>query len=225
MGEAIGGILPLAVGVAISPFPIVGMVLMLLTPKAKPNGFSFLLGWIAGVAGAGAIFLVVFHAIGVTDDDDDPATWTYWLKLVLGLALLLLAARQWQHRPHAGDDVQMPKWMSALDTFTPVKSVGLALLLSAVNPKNLIFVVGGAAVVTQAGLSVGDDIVVWAVFTVIATIGVAIPLGIYLFLGDRAAHVLDGLKTWMATNNTAVMAVLLLVIGAKLLGDAIGGIF
>jgi hypothetical protein len=225
MGEAIGGILPFAVGVAISPFPIVGMVFMLLTPKAKPNGFSFLLGWIAGVAVAGTVFLVVLDAIGVSDDNDEPATWTYWLKLVLGLALLLLAVRQWQHRPHPGDEVSMPKWMSALDGFTPAKSVGLAVLLSAVNPKNLIFVIGGASVVVQAGLSVGDEVVVWAVFTVIATIGVAVPLCIYLFLGTRAAAILERLKTWMATNNTAVMAVLLLVIGVKLLGDAIGGIF
>ena len=105
MGEAIGGILPFAVGVAISPFPIVGMVFMLLTPKAKPNGFSFLFGWIAGVAGAGTVVLVVLDAIGVSDDNDAPATWTYWLKLVLGLALLLLAVRQWQHRPHPGDEV------------------------------------------------------------------------------------------------------------------------
>ncbi len=119
----------------------------------------------------------------------------------------------------------MPKWMSALDGFTPAKSVGLAVLLSAVNPKNLIFVIGGASVVVQAGLSVGDEVIVWAVFTIIATIGVAVPLCIYLFLGTRAAAILEGLKTWMATNNTAVMAVLLLVIGVKLLGDAIGGIF
>jgi hypothetical protein len=223
MGEAIGGLLPFAVGVAVSPFPIVGMILMLLTPRARPNGFSFLLGWIAGVVIAGTVFLVVLNAVGVSDDE--PATWTYWLKLVLGLALLVLAVRQWRHRPHPGDDVPMPKWMSALEGFTPGRSVGLAVLLSAVNPKNLIFVIGGAAVVVQADVSVGGEVVAWAVFTLIASIGVAAPLGIFLFLGDRAAGILADLKTWMATNNTAVMAVLLLVIGVKLLGDAVAGLF
>jgi hypothetical protein len=224
MGEAIGGLLPFAVGVAVSPFPIVGMILMLLTPRARSNGFSFLLGWVAGVAIAGAVFLTIFTAIGVSDDDE-PATWTYWLKLVLGLALLILAVRQWRHRPRPGDDVPMPKWMSALEDFTPGTSVGLAVLLSAVNPKNLIFVIGGAAVVVQADVGVGGDVVAWVVFTLIASIGVAAPLGIFLFLGDRAAGILDNLKTWMATNNTAMVAVLLLVIGVKLLGDALAGLF
>ena len=46
MGEAIGQVLPFAVGVAISPMPIVAMVLMLITPKARANGFAFLVGWL-----------------------------------------------------------------------------------------------------------------------------------------------------------------------------------
>jgi hypothetical protein len=49
-------------------------------------------------------------------------------------------------------------------------------------------------------------------------------MGIYLFLGDRALTTLDHLETWMATNNTAVMAVLVLIIGVKLVGDAISGL-
>ena len=35
---------------------------------------------------------------------------------------------------------------------------------------------------------------------------------------------LDGLKTWMARNNTAVMAVLCLIVGVKLIGDGISAL-
>ncbi len=34
---------------------------------------------------------------------------------------------------------------------------------------------------------------------------------------------LDSLKNWMSNNNAAIMAVLCLVIGAKLIGDAVSG--
>jgi len=34
---------------------------------------------------------------------------------------------------------------------------------------------------------------------------------------------LDDLKAWMGAHNAAIMAVLLLVIGAKLIGDAVSG--
>jgi hypothetical protein len=223
MGEAIGQLLPFAVGVAVSPMPIVAMVLMLITPEAKVNGSMFLLGWVVGVAIAGAICLLVIGPSS-TDDDGVPADWTFWLKLVLGAALMVLAVKEWQARPAPDAEVPMPKWMSALDSFTPVKAAGMAVLLSALNPKNLVFIIGGATAISQFDLSGGDQAVCWAVFTIIATIGVAVPMAIYLFMGDKAATTLDHLKTWMARNNTAVMAVLLLIIGVKLLGDGITGL-
>ena len=224
MGQAIGGLLPFAVGVALSPTPIVAMVLMLITPKARVNGLVFVLGWVVGVAVVGAILLALADPTGASDDGE-PAEWTYWLKLVLGVLLLLVAVREWRARPKPGAEVPMPKWMGMLDGITAPKAGGLAFALSALNPKNLLFIVGGAAVVAQAGLSTGDQVVAWIVFTVIATIGVAAPLVIYFAMGDRAASILDGLKSWMAHNNTAVMAVLCLIIGVKLIGDAVAGIW
>lgn len=73
-------------------------------------------------------------------------------------------------------------------------------------------------------MAAGDEVVVWAIFTVIACVGVGAPVVLFFALGDRAAAPLDELKTWMATNNAAIMAVLCLVIGAKLIGDGITGL-
>jgi hypothetical protein len=97
------------------------------------------------------------------------------------------------------------------------------VLLGTINPKNLLLIVGGAAAVAQTGISGGDQAIAWAVFTLIASIGVGAPVVIYFALGDRAAKLLDGLKTWMARNNTVIMAVLCLIIAVKLIGDAITG--
>ena len=38
MRQAIGNVLPLAIAAAISPFPIIGVVLMLVTPADEPTG-------------------------------------------------------------------------------------------------------------------------------------------------------------------------------------------
>lgn len=222
MGNAIGQLLPYAVGVALSPMPIIAMVLMLITPRARADGFMFLLGWIVGVAAAGAIVLAVVGSSS-TSDNGAPATWVNVLKLVLGVLLLLVAVRQWQGRPAHDAPAEMPKWMNALDTLTPLKALGLGIVLSAVNPKNLVLIVGGATVVAQAELSTSDQVIAWVVFTLIATIGVAVPMIIYLVMGDRAADVLDRLRASMSHSNAAIMAVLCLIIGAKLIGDAISG--
>src|SRR5262245_33220283 len=118
----------------------------------------------------------------------------------------------------------MPAWMSALDGFTGPKAGGLAFVLGGLNPKNLVFIIGAAAALAPFGLSTVDQGIVWLVFTLIATIGVAVPMVIYLLKGDSAAATLDHLKTWMAENNVAIMAVLLVIIGVKLIGDAISGL-
>ena len=205
MGDAIGQMLPFAVGVAISPMPIVAVVLMLVTPRAWSNGPAFVLGWVLGLAVVGGIVLAV---AGPTDASDDgaPAAWVDWLKLVLGLGLVLIAVKQWRARPHDPADVKTPKWMSAIDSFTPAKALGIAFLLSAINPKNLLLLVGGAAAIAQTGIPGGEQAVVaLALFIVIATIGVGTPVVIFFVMGDRAAGVLDRLKNWMAANNVAIM--------------------
>jgi hypothetical protein len=42
-------------------------------------------------------------------------------------------------------------------------------------------------------------------------------------LGERSAPPPHRLQTWMARNNAVIMAVILLLIGVKLVGDAISG--
>jgi threonine/homoserine/homoserine lactone efflux protein len=196
---------------------------MLVSARGRANGPAFLIGWLVGVAGAGAILLLIAGGVGA-HEDGEPADWVAWLKLVLGLALLLLAAKQWRGRPHDGEEPPTPKWMGALDGFTPLKAGGAAVVLSAVNPKNLLLIVAGMAAIAQTGISTGEQTIALIVFTVIAAVGVATPVVIYFALGDRSAELLDRLKSWMTQNNGVIMAVLLLVIGVKLIGDAISGL-
>jgi threonine/homoserine/homoserine lactone efflux protein len=223
MGHAVGLSLPVAVGVLISPMPIVAVVLMLVSQRARANGLAFLAGWVVGIAVVGtAVVLLVGGATG--DDGSGPPTWASILKLVLGVLLLLLAVKQWTGRPSDGETAPTPGWMSAIDSFTPVKAFGLAAGLGAVNPKNLLLVVAGATTIAQAAPERGQQLGALAVFVVIASLGVASPVVVYLSMGTRAAQILQRLKTWLIANNATVMSVLLLVIGAKMLGDAISGL-
>jgi threonine/homoserine/homoserine lactone efflux protein len=223
VGDAIGQSLPIAVGVMVSPLPIVAVVLMLVSGSARANATAFVLTWFVAV---GAVALIVALAAGAADSDQgSPASWTGWVKIVLGVLLLLLAVRQWQGRPREGTEPATPKWMAAVDTFTPAKAARLAVLLGAVNPKNLLLAVsGGAAIATAARGDVGASIGAAIVFAVVASVGVAAPLVVYVSAGDRAAQILDDLRGWMIAHNAVIMSVLLLVIGAKLFGDGLTGL-
>lgn len=220
MGAAVGQSLPIAVGVLISPMPIVAVVLMLVSRRGGTNGLAFLLGWVVGITAVAALVVLLVGEADTTADDE-PQTWASILKLVLGLGLLALAVKEWRARPAPGTTPPTPRWMTAIDSFTAVKAFGLAILLGAVNPKNLLLVVSGAATIAQATTVRSEQLGAVAVFVVVASIGVATPLVVYLVLGDRAPTVLEAIKAWMTQNNATIMAVLLLVLGSKMIGDAI----
>lgn len=223
MGEAIGQVLSFGVGVALSPMPIIAVVLMLATPRGGRNGPAFLLGWVLGLGVVGTIILLVSSGASASDDGA-PSTWTSILKLILGLALLALAVKQWHGRPQGDDEAVLPKWMATIDGFTPARSVAMGFALSAINPKNLILTAGAAAAIASTGATTGDQAAALVVFIVVGTLGPGAPVAIFFLMGERAHEILDGLKGWMAKENVVIMAVLCLVIGAKLVGDAISGL-
>jgi hypothetical protein len=117
----------------------------------------------------------------------------------------------------------MPKWMSAVDHFSAIQAATLGVVLSAVNPKNLILSLAAATTIASSNLPGGDQALAYACYAGIATLGVATPVVVFFTMGSRAASILDGLKTWLAHNNAAIMAVIFLVIGAKVLGQGIAG--
>jgi threonine/homoserine/homoserine lactone efflux protein len=223
VNEAIGHVLSFGVGVALSPLPIVAVVLMLATPHGRVNGPAFLLGWIVGLAVVGTIVLVASSGASAAEDGG-PATWVSWLKVALGVLSLLLAARQYRGRPRGGASAELPGWLRAVDELTPGRSVAIAFALSAINPKNLLLTVGAATAIAGTGVSTGDQAIALALFVLVGTLGVGAPVAIYFALGDRSARMLGDLRDWMARSNATIMAVLLLVIGAKLLGDGISGL-
>ena len=223
MGEAIGQSLPLAVGVALSPVPIIAVVLMLTTPRARVNGPAFVVGWLVGLGVVGAIVLALAGPSGASEQGQ-PASWVSWLKLLLGVLVLLVAVRQFRGRPRGDEEAPLPKWMGAIDRFTPGKALGGGAVLAGANPKNLLLAVGGAAAIAQTGIPAGQQAIAYAVFAVIGTLGVGAPVGIYFAMGKRSAELVGRLKDWMGQHNAVIMAVLCLVIGAKLVGDALGSL-
>ncbi len=216
MGEAIGQTLGFAVGVAISPVPIIALILMLFSKRAATNSVGFLAGWLIGLGVVSAIVLAI--GPGGTGGADDGGGWA---KLIIGAAFVVLGVRQWRHRPRHGEDPPLPGWMASIDEFTAAKAFGLAFVLSALNPKNLGLTIAAAASISAVGLGTGQEAVAATVYVLIASLTVIVPVVGYLAARERAAPLLDSMKAWLMANNATVMAILFVVLGAKVLGDGI----
>jgi hypothetical protein len=220
MVSVIGDVLPLAVGIAISPIPIIAAILMLLSPKAKGASVGFLIGWIVGIVVALGVFIALASVIPQADaDQSQPIAGV--VKIVLGALMLLLALKQWQGRPGPGVEPALPKWMVAIDQITAVKGIGLGFLLAAVNPKNLLLGASAGVIIGSAGLAIGSTVVVAAIFTLIAAVSVAVPVIGYLLAAKAMAGPLESLRGWLVHNNAVVMSILLLVIGVTVVGKGI----
>lgn len=222
LGQAIGGLLPSAIGVALSPVPIIAVILVLGTPKARSNGPAFALGWVGGLVVVSVIVLLV--ASGASNPNSGSSTAVNAIKLALGAVFLFMAAAQWQKRPKKGAEPTMPKWMETIDTFTPAKSLAFGAALSAVNPKNLALTIAAAGSIAQAGLGAGQDTIAVAVFVVLGSLTVAGPVVFYMLATKKAEGPLVAIKDFMSDHNAVIMFVVLLVLGAKLLGDGIAGL-
>ncbi len=220
MGEGISEILTFAVGVAISPVPIIAVTLMLFSQRARVNGPVFLVGWVVALAiVSGVVYALADQGDAATDSTTSDAI--AWGKIVFGVLFLLLAVRNWRHRPAPGVQPEMPKWMAGIDALKPGKALGLGLLLAGVNPKNLMLAAATGAGLAQLGLSTGDAVGSLIVFVAIGSLTIAGPVVYYLLGGDQAKARLDEMKDWLAVHNDAVMAVLFLVFGVNLIAKGL----
>ena len=167
MGLAIAEVLTYAVAVSISLLSIIAVILMLFSARAKVNGPAFLVGWMLALAvvSSAAYALAVQGNAATSSTASDTIAWG---KIVFGILLLVLAARDWRSRPAQDAQPKMPKWMVSVDTFSPGKAVGLAVLMAGVNPKNLILTIAAAVGLAQLGVSTSEAIVALIVFVVVA---------------------------------------------------------
>jgi threonine/homoserine/homoserine lactone efflux protein len=190
---------------------------MLFSNKATANSLSFAAGWILGLLGAGLVVL----ALGLEASSGEPSDTSGYIKIAIGVLFLFLAWKKWKTRPKGGEEPQMPAWMASIEDFSAVKALGIGLLLSAANPKNLGLTIAAAATIGASGLDAGEEFIVLVVFVLLASITIIVPVGIYLIMGSKATPVLTSMKEWLIANNNTVMMVLFVVLGAKLLGDGI----
>ena len=224
MADAIGQVLSLGVGVSLSPVPIIAVVLMLGTPRARVNGPAFVLGWIVGLTIVGVIVLAVAGGAGA-DDGGEPATWVGWVKLVLGVLLLLVAVRQWRGRPRAGEDARAAE-VDADDRPVHARALvrhrGGALGHQPEEPA-----ADGRPPPRRSrrpGSTPGSRRSRSASSSSSARSGRPRRWRSTSRSASAPTHLLDELKAWMGAHNAAIMAVLCLVIGAKLIGDGISGL-
>lgn len=221
MLDVIGDLLPFALGVALSPVPIIAIVLVLGTPRARVQGVTFAAGWVVGLTAVSVVAVLVASGI---QSSDEPSAAIGWIRLAIGALFLVLALGQWRSRPAPGVEAPTPGWMAALDTMSTPRTAAMGVALSGLNPKNLALTLAAAASISQESLSGTSTGAAVALFVVIGSLTVVGPVLFSLVAPSRSAGPLLAIKTFMSAHNAAIMMVILLLLGAKLVGSGLAAI-
>lgn len=220
MLEAVGELLPFAVGVALSPLPIMAVTVLLMSPRARSTTPPFLLGWMAAIATA----LIVFAAIsGMSSGNGEAGKVVAVVKLLLGGGLLFLARKEWRARPRRGETAKAPRWLQRVEEMGPVAAGASGFGIFAVNPKNLTVGVAAGVLLGSMELPVASAVTVIGIYVLIAASTVLVPTVAYFAMQDRIRPWLEEVRDWLTQNNAVVMAVVLLVIGAVMVGKGLSG--
>lgn len=165
---------------------------------------------------------VVFD--GADSPDSRSSAIAGWGRVLVGGALIVLGARKWWKRPRAGEQAEPPGWMASLGNATAGRALLLGVLLSGANPKNFVLTASAAASIAEAGAHGTDLGAAITVFVLIASCTVLGSVAIHLVGGQRAASFLDSVRQFMVTNSNVITVIVLLLLGASVLGDGLSGL-
>ncbi|RMI14288.1 GAP family protein [Cellulomonas triticagri] len=226
MGALIGSLVPLALGIVMSPLAIMALVAVLLSPRARTNGVAFLVGWALGLVLVLVLSLVLLQFLEL-HQQREPPLWVPVVRLVLGLSLVVWAVRVYQHgrqrvremaaatspREVAAAAPQLPGWLQRVSTFDPARTLALGVGIFVLNPVDASCAFLAAMDVQLAGLGTATSVAVLVVFSAVGVAPIAVPVAATLVLGERADPFLSRTRVWIAGHTSVLNAALLLVIG------------
>jgi hypothetical protein len=215
MWQALGALLPIAVAVAFSSVPITVTILILLSPNRNRAALPFLVGWVTGVA-AVVVLSALFASALPAPPRRGPDTVTGVLLMVVGAALIVLGVINLR-RGSRSEGVGVPGWLSKVESFGALAAFAVAVLLD-FRPKGLLLGIAAGLALHAASVNAGEAALLVAIYTVIATSTVVIPIVASLLAPLQMEPKLLAARDWMTHNGRLLTSLMMFVIGVVILG-------
>jgi threonine/homoserine/homoserine lactone efflux protein len=208
-------LLLIALVITLEPIPLTAFILVLASKGGVRKGAAFIFGWLLSLA------IVVAGTVLITGNkppkpNTAPSLAALALKILIGVALVLIAVRQRRRMGKPKPPKKPPKWQTGIDNMSPWYAMGLAPLT---QPWGL--VAAGVATIMEAKLSSWQSYVALFLFCVVAT---AVYLAMELYAGfrpEKSQAFLTSTRAWIDTHTDQVIIVASLVLGFWLIGKSI----
>jgi hypothetical protein len=194
-------------------------VILMLASGRPANAIWWTLGWTLSTFVTGLV-VVLLLGEAASSGSRSNSTALCVLQIVVGLALLAVAARVWQRRPtRTGVPNREPQWLERIGQIRPLVAFGFGAFWI-----NTALVVAAALETLRADLPTGQSVAVCAWFAILSG---AVQAGIIVLARlrpARTAKALHELRWWITRNQQATIAVVALVLAVWIGGRGIAGL-
>jgi hypothetical protein len=205
----------MAIGIAISPVPLIELILVLFSKRRLVNSIAFILALLVFTAAAVAIGAAGTDA--ADGSSSDPSTIVSIVFAVFGLLLLVIGVKNWRNRT----DTSEPPILATIAGLGPAAVAFLALGAVFVNPKNLPLLLGAGSTIATTSSPVWYGLA----FVLLTTLPYSVAAGYSIFGGPSAAARLDRMRAWLIARNRLIMGIVCALLGLVLLAKGVAGIF
>jgi hypothetical protein len=197
------------------------MIAVLLLDSRRGHGivWAYVVAWTGAIAVVLAVLLAGFGS-GLGPGSEGATTAASLIQLLLGLALLVIAARRiWSRQATASastaggpsEPTELPRWLRAIENISYLGAFLLGIY-SATYP----LVIAAAAEILRADVDAAATAALAALFVVVGSSSIAAVAALGTFAPRRSGALLERLRAWLAAHNRAVITTILLVFGLAL---------
>ena len=225
MESVIVSLLPLIIGSAVVPVQIIIAILLLKNPN---QGLLKVSAYVGGMTTIrllqGLIFgLILANRSGAsTEESSGNGLVVSTLLLVLGILLLITAYKQW--RKDDDPDAPPPKWLTMIDSLTPLKAFGIGFGLLLVGGKFWVFTLGAIGMIGEAQLGQPSSTVAFLLFVLLAESLLLLPILIRMIIPEQSKSLLEATSAWLTRYNRPIVIAVSLVFGLLFLYSGISGL-
>ena len=201
--------------ITLEPIPLTAFVLILASKNGVRKGAAFILGWLGSLA---AVVAITLAATGNEPPKSNtaPATAALVVKILIGVALVVVGLRRRQALGKPKPPKKTPKWQSGIDNMSWWYAMALAPLT---QPWGV--VAAGVATITDAKLSSWQSSLALVLFCLVST---AVYLAAEIYVGfwpDKGGAMLVSFREWLDTHTDQVIIIVSLVLGFWLIAKSI----
>jgi hypothetical protein len=204
-------LLPLLVGAAVVPVPIIIVLLLLGKPGGLLKAAAFLGGAIGVRLAQGIVFGAVFASDRAATSEIGGNLIFSTLLIVLGVMLWIAAFKKWAKEDDP--DEPSPRWMTAVGGLSAPKAFGMGAALVALSAKQWVFTLSAITAICQARLDRPASIGLYLVFVLAAQAFGLVAALAYAVAPGPAGRALGRTEQWLERNNRPILVAVSLAFG------------